>query len=50
MFHCENDLLANLIVLTPKVARKKFRESIFQEWHLITSSLNTKAAIQLETT
>jgi hypothetical protein len=32
MFHCENDLLANLIVLSPKVARKRFRESIFEDW------------------
>ena len=32
MFHCENDLLANLIVLSPKVARKRFRESIFEAW------------------
>ena len=32
MFHCENDLLANLIVLSPKSARKKFRESIFEAW------------------
>lgn len=33
MFHCENDLLANLVVLSPKVARKRFRESIFEEWN-----------------
>lgn len=33
MFHSENDLLANLIVLSPKCARKKFRESIFEAWH-----------------
>jgi CRISPR/Cas system Type II protein with McrA/HNH and RuvC-like nuclease domain len=33
MFHCENDLLANLIVLTPKTARKRFRESIFESWN-----------------
>ena len=32
MFHSENDFLANLIVLTPKLARKKFRESIFEAW------------------
>jgi len=32
MFHSENDLLANLIVLSPKNARKKFRESIFEAW------------------
>lgn len=33
MFHCENDLLANLIVLSPKLARKRFRESIFEDWN-----------------
>ena len=32
MFHRPDDLLANLIVLSPKIARKKFRESIFEEW------------------
>jgi hypothetical protein len=32
MFHCEHDLLANLIVLTPKLARRKFRQHIFEEW------------------
>lgn len=32
MFHCENDLLANLIVLSPKIARKQFREGIFKDW------------------
>jgi len=32
MFHSENDLLANLIVLSPKVARKRFREYIFKDW------------------
>ena len=33
MFHSENDLLANLIVLTPKNARQKFREYIFNLWN-----------------
>lgn len=32
MFHCENDLLVNLVVLTPKLARRKFREHIFEAW------------------
>jgi hypothetical protein len=32
MFHCEQDLLANLIVLTPKLARRKFRQHIFEAW------------------
>lgn len=33
MFLSENDLLANLIVLSPKVARKRFRNSIFEAWN-----------------
>jgi CRISPR/Cas system Type II protein with McrA/HNH and RuvC-like nuclease domain len=33
MFHCENDLLANLIVLNSSGARKRFRESIFESWN-----------------
>jgi len=32
MFHTENEFLQNLIVLSPKLARKKFRESIFEAW------------------
>jgi hypothetical protein len=32
MFHCEQDLLANLVVLTPKLARRKFRQHIFEAW------------------
>lgn len=32
MFHSEHDLLANLIVLSPKLARRKFREHIFESW------------------
>lgn len=32
MFHTENELLAELIVLTPKLARKQFRRSIFEAW------------------
>lgn len=32
MFHCEQDLLANLIVLSPKLARRKFRQYIFEAW------------------
>ena len=32
MFHTENELLQNLIVTSPKSARKKFRESIFESW------------------
>ena len=33
MFHSEQDLLANLIVLTPKLARRKFRQHIFECWN-----------------
>ena len=32
MFHSERELLANLIVLSPKAARKRFRQSIFEAW------------------
>jgi len=32
VFHCEQDLLVNLIVLTPKLARRKFRNYIFTSW------------------
>ena len=32
MFHCEQDLLSNLIVLSPQNARRKFRHHIFEEW------------------
>lgn len=33
MFNCEHDLLVNLVVLTPKLARKKFRQHIFEAWN-----------------
>ena len=33
VFHCEQDLLVNLIVLSPKDARKKFRNYIFESWN-----------------
>ena len=32
VFHCEQDLLINLIVLSPKSARRKFRTYIFESW------------------
>lgn len=32
MFNCEDDLLVNLVVLTPKLARRKFRQHIFESW------------------
>ena len=33
MIHCENDLLLNLISLTPKNARHEFRQRIFKDWN-----------------
>ena len=33
MIHCEQDLLANLIELSPKNARHKFRHCIFEAWN-----------------
>ena len=32
MYHCEQDLLAQLIALSPKNARRQFREHIFAAW------------------
>ena len=32
MFHCEQDLLSNLIVLSTNNARHKFRQYIFDAW------------------
>ena len=32
MFHCEQDLLSNLIVLSPNNARHRFRQYIFDAW------------------
>ena len=32
MINCEQDLLVNLIELSPKNARRKFRQSIFELW------------------
>ena len=32
MINCEKDLLTHLIVLTPRNARKEFRNHIFQAW------------------
>ena len=33
VFNCEHDLLANLIVISPKNARRKFRAQIFENWN-----------------
>ena len=33
MIHCEQDLLANFIELSPKDARHKFRQCIFESWN-----------------
>ena len=32
VYHCEQDLLTQLIVLSPKNARREFRNHIFEEW------------------
>ena len=32
MYHCEQDLLAQLIALSPKNARRQFRKHIFEAW------------------
>ena len=32
MYLCADDLLVNLVALTPKVARLQFRKHIFEEW------------------
>lgn len=32
MFHSAEDLLHNLVALTPKLARKQFRQHIFEAW------------------
>jgi len=32
VINCEQDLLVNLIELSPKNARRKFRQSIFESW------------------
>jgi len=32
VIHCEQDLLANFIELSPKDARHKFRQCIFESW------------------
>ena len=33
MYHCEQDLLDQLVVLSPKNARKEFRYHIFEAWN-----------------
>lgn len=32
MYLCADDLLVNLVALTPKLARRQFRQHIFEEW------------------
>ena len=48
MIHCEQDLLANLIELSPKNARHKFRQCIFEAWDwkcaYCNKELDTKSA------
>ena len=48
MFNCEQDLLVNLIELSPRNARRKFRQSIFESWEwkcaYCDKDLDTKSA------
>ena len=48
MINCEQDLLVNLIELSPRNARRKFRQSIFESWEwkcaYCNKQLDTKSA------
>ena len=48
MINCEQDLLLNLIELSPRNARRKFRQSIFESWEwkcaYCNKELDTKSA------
>ena len=48
MINCEQDLLVNLIELSPRNARRKFRQSIFESWEwkcaYCDKELDTKSA------
>ena len=48
MTNCEQDLLVNLIELSPRNARRKFRQSIFESWEwkcaYCDKELDTKSA------
>ena len=48
MINCEQDLLVNLIELSSKNARRKFRQSIFESWEwkcaYCDKELDTKSA------
>jgi len=48
MINCEQDLLVNLIELSPRTARRKFRQSIFESWEwkcaYCDKELDTKSA------
>ena len=48
MINCEQDLLVNLIELSPRNARRKFRQSIFESWEwkcaYCNKELDTKSA------
>ena len=48
MINCEQDLLVNLIELSPRNARRKFRQSIFESWEwkcaYCNKQLDTKTA------
>ena len=48
MINCEQDLIVNLIELSPRNARRKFRQSIFESWEwkcaYCDKELDTKSA------
>ena len=48
MINCEQDLIVNLIELSPRNARRKFRQSIFESWEwkcaYCDKDLDTKSA------
>ena len=48
MINCEQELLVNLIELSPRNARRKFRQSIFESWEwkcaYCDKELDTKSA------
>ena len=48
MFYCEEDLLANLIVLSPSNARKQFRIKIFEDVIKEHESAREKALDQIK--
>jgi len=43
MFNCEREPLALLIELTPKLAKRRYRESIYEAWHYCCGYCNEPA-------